>query len=88
MLLGTALERPRPDGKTEVPPGATLLFYTDGLIEEPSRSLDEGLELLRTHAAALAEHPPARFTDLVLERARPAGNDDDVALLTVRVPVQ
>ncbi|MEV5925464.1 SpoIIE family protein phosphatase [Streptomyces cellulosae] len=88
MLLGTALERPRPDGETEVPPGATLLFYTDGLIEEPSRSLDEGLELLRTHAAALAEHPPARFTDLVLERARPAGNDDDVALLTVRVPVE
>ncbi|MEV5269494.1 PP2C family protein-serine/threonine phosphatase, partial [Streptomyces werraensis] len=88
MLLGTALERPRPDGRAEVPPGATLLFYTDGLIEEPSRSLDEGLELLRGHAAALAEHPPARFTDLVLERARPAGNDDDVALLTVRVPVE
>ncbi|MEV5181823.1 SpoIIE family protein phosphatase [Streptomyces werraensis] len=88
MLLGTALERPRPDGRAEVPPGATLLFYTDGLIEEPSRSLDEGLELLRGHAAALAEHPPARFTDLVLERTRPAGNDDDVALLTVRVPVE
>ncbi|MGC5236654.1 SpoIIE family protein phosphatase [Streptomyces albogriseolus] len=88
LLLGTALNRPRPDGEAEVPPGATLLFYTDGLIEEPSRSLDEGLELLRGHAAALADHPPGRFTDLVLERTRPAGNDDDVALLTVRVPVE
>ncbi|MEV7014785.1 SpoIIE family protein phosphatase [Streptomyces sp. NPDC093991] len=86
MLIGTGTDRPRPDGETELPPGATLLFYTDGLIEEPSRSLDEGLELLRGHAAALAERPPARFTDLVLERTRPAGNDDDVALLTVRVP--
>ncbi|MFH9174832.1 SpoIIE family protein phosphatase [Streptomyces albogriseolus] len=88
LLLGTALDRPRPDGEAEVPPGATLLFYTDGLIEEPSRSLDEGLELLRGHAAALADHPPGRFTDLVLEHTRPAGNDDDVALLTVRVPVE
>ncbi|MEU8294910.1 SpoIIE family protein phosphatase [Streptomyces pseudogriseolus] len=88
LLLGTGLDRPRPDEETDVPPGATLLFYTDGLIEEPSRSLDEGLELLRAHAAALAEQPPARFTDLVLERTRPAGNDDDVALLTVRVPVE
>ncbi|MGA5125672.1 SpoIIE family protein phosphatase [Streptomyces pseudogriseolus] len=88
LLLGTGLDRPRPDEETEVPPGATLLFYTDGLIEEPSRSLDEGLELLRANAAALAEQPPARFTDLVLERTRPAGNDDDVALLTVRVPVE
>ncbi|MGA5313328.1 SpoIIE family protein phosphatase [Streptomyces pseudogriseolus] len=88
LLLGTGLDRPRLDEETEVPPGATLLFYTDGLIEEPSRSLDEGLELLRANAAALAEQPPARFTDLVLERTRPAGNDDDVALLTVRVPVE
>ncbi|MFZ4181917.1 SpoIIE family protein phosphatase [Streptomyces pseudogriseolus] len=88
LLLGTGLDRPRPDEETEVPPGATLLFYTDGLIEEPSRSLDEGLGLLRANAAALAEQPPARFTDLVLERTRPAGNDDDVALLTVRVPVK
>ncbi|MEU4006903.1 SpoIIE family protein phosphatase [Streptomyces pseudogriseolus] len=88
LLLGTGLDRPRPDEETEVPPGATLLFYTDGLIEEPSRSLDEGLELLRANAAALAEQPPARFTDLVLERTRPAGNEDDVALLTVRVPVE
>ncbi|GGQ06265.1 SpoIIE family protein phosphatase [Streptomyces pseudogriseolus] len=88
LLLGTGLDRPRSDEETDVPPGATLLFYTDGLIEEPSRSLDEGLELLRAHAAALAEQPPARFTDLVLERTRPAGNDDDVALLTVRVPVE
>ncbi|MGA5086333.1 SpoIIE family protein phosphatase [Streptomyces pseudogriseolus] len=88
LLLGTGLDRPRSDEETDVPPGATLLFYTDGLIEEPSRSLDEGLELLRAHAAALAEQPPAQFTDLVLERTRPAGNDDDVALLTVRVPVE
>ncbi|MER7740443.1 SpoIIE family protein phosphatase [Streptomyces sp. NPDC096538] len=87
ILLGSGTDRPRPDGEAELPPGATLLFYTDGLIEEPGRDLEEGMERLRVHAAALARQSPDRFTDLVLERARPADNDDDVALLTVRVPV-
>ncbi|MEW2625336.1 GAF domain-containing SpoIIE family protein phosphatase [Streptomyces sp. NPDC048106] len=85
-LLGVVPEEDRPDATREVPPGATLLLYTDGLIESPGHSLDEGLERLRRHAASLAHRPLESFTDLLLARTRPSDNDDDVALLAVRVP--
>ncbi|CAL9507883.1 hypothetical protein SUDANB105_03550 [Streptomyces sp. enrichment culture] len=84
MLLGVAPEQVRPDATAELPPGATLLLYTDGLIESPGHSLDEGLERLRRHAASLARRPLESFTDELLARARPPDNDDDVALLAVR----
>ncbi|MGW0817967.1 SpoIIE family protein phosphatase [Streptomyces viridiviolaceus] len=84
MLLGVAPEQVRPDATAELPPEATLILYTDGLIESPGRSLDEGLDRLRRHAAALAHRPLESFTDELLARARPPDNDDDVALLAVR----
>ncbi|CAL9660404.1 hypothetical protein SUDANB15_06949 [Streptomyces sp. enrichment culture] len=86
VLLGAGSHGPRPDVVAELPPGSTLVMYTDGLIESPGRSLDEGLHLLRRHAASLAHRPLEAFTDLLLERARPSGNDDDVALLALRIP--
>ncbi|MGW0412934.1 SpoIIE family protein phosphatase [Streptomyces collinus] len=84
ILLGVTPEQVRPDATAELPPGATLLLYTDGLIESPGRVLDEGLERLRRHAASLAHRPLESFTDELLARARPRDNDDDVALLAVR----
>ncbi|MEV5551846.1 SpoIIE family protein phosphatase [Streptomyces sp. NPDC052309] len=84
ILLGVAPEQVRPDATAELPPGATLLLYTDGLIESPGHTLDEGLDRLRRHAAALAHRPLESFTDELLARARPPDNDDDVALLTLR----
>lgn len=86
ILLGTGARRPRADATVLLPPGSTLLLYTDGLIEEPGHTLDEGLHRLRRHAAALAHRPLASFTDLLLRRVRPAANDDDVALLALRTP--
>ncbi|WP_328484071.1 SpoIIE family protein phosphatase [Streptomyces sp. NBC_00377] len=86
ILLGTGSSKPRTDAVTLLPPGSTLLFYTDGLIEEPGRTLDEGLERLGRHAASLAHRPLASFTDQLLRRVRPRANDDDVALLALRTP--
>ncbi|MEV6175887.1 SpoIIE family protein phosphatase [Streptomyces sp. NPDC052016] len=86
ILLGTQTGIPRPDATALLPPGSTLLLYTDGLIEAPGHTLDTGLDQLRQHAAALAHRPLASFTDQLLRRVRPAGNDDDVALLALRVP--
>ncbi|AVV44509.1 SpoIIE family protein phosphatase [Streptomyces sp. ID05-04B] len=88
ILLGTGVSRPRADAGALLPPGSTLLLYTDGLIEEPGHTLDEGLHRLRRHAAALAHRPLASFTDLLLRRVRPAANDDDVALLALRAPTR
>ncbi|MFD5270463.1 SpoIIE family protein phosphatase [Streptomyces sp. NPDC058335] len=86
ILLGTGTHQPRPDATALLPPGSTLLLYTDGLIEASGHSLDEGLNRLRQHAAALAHRPLATFTDQLLRRVRPADNDDDVVLFTLRTP--
>ncbi|WP_406173964.1 SpoIIE family protein phosphatase [Streptomyces canus] len=86
ILLGTGVRTPRTDATVPLPPGSTLLLYTDGLIEAPGQTLDEGLQRLRRHAAALAHRPLASFTDQVLRRVRHVTNDDDVALLAVRAP--
>ncbi|KND43176.1 SpoIIE family protein phosphatase [Streptomyces stelliscabiei] len=85
-LLGTGLVRARSDTLTRLPPLSTLVLYTDGLIESPGQTLDRGLARLRQHAAALAHRPLHVFCDLLLERARPVDNDDDVALLVLRTP--
>ncbi|MEU4171471.1 SpoIIE family protein phosphatase [Streptomyces sp. NPDC026665] len=86
LLLGVTAG-PRPDATALLPPGSTLVLYTDGLIEELGHTIDEGLQRLRRHAAALAHRPLASFTDQLLRRVRPAANDDDVALLALRVPM-
>jgi hypothetical protein len=88
ILLGTGVDAPRTDATAVLPPGSTLLLYTDGLIEAAGRSLDEGLQHLSRHAAALAHRPLASFTDQVLRRMRHVRNDDDVALLAVRAPTR
>ncbi|MCX4885548.1 SpoIIE family protein phosphatase [Streptomyces sp. NBC_00847] len=87
LLLGTGLTAPRPDATILLPPESTLLLYTDGLIEAPGHTLDDGLNQLRQHAAALAHRPLASFTDQLLRRVQPPGKDD-VALLALRTPPQ
>ncbi|WP_031510032.1 SpoIIE family protein phosphatase [Streptomyces megasporus] len=88
LLLGTGVGAVRTDVVVPLPPLTTMVLYTDGLVEERRRSLDEGLAKLRRHAAALATRPLDVFCDLLLERVRPADNDDDIALLAVRVPAR
>jgi len=86
LLLGTGLSSDaRPDAATPLPPGSTLLLYTDGLIEVPGTDLDTGLEDLRRHAAAFARHPLEDFCDQILKRV-PVSNTDDIALLALRIP--
>lgn len=87
IVLGLGTEgKDRPEATATLPRGSTLVLYTDGLIETRDRPIDEGLENLRRHAAALARRPLESFADLLLERARPPHNNDDVALLAIRIP--
>ncbi|MER7817970.1 GAF domain-containing SpoIIE family protein phosphatase [Streptomyces sp. NPDC096153] len=86
VLLGAGIHRPRPDSVLTLPPRATLVLYTDGLVESRRHSVDHGLDRLARHAAALARRPLESFNDALLAQVRPDDNDDDVAVLALRTP--
>ncbi|WP_308314748.1 SpoIIE family protein phosphatase [Streptomyces sp. CNQ085] len=73
-----------PDAYEELPPEATVVFYTDGLVESRGRPIDTGMDLLRHHASALARHDLEEFCDELPERMDPRG--DDVAPPALRLP--
>jgi hypothetical protein len=62
--------------------GATLLIYTDGLIERRGRPLSTGKELLRR--AAKRARPVQRLLDEVIAELVPGGATDDIAIMGVR----
>ncbi len=66
-------------------PGSTALLYTDGLVERPDVSLDEGLEWLRKFAATAPTDPDELCAALLRARFRDAPPRDDVALLAIHL---
>ncbi|WP_051812996.1 SpoIIE family protein phosphatase/ATP-binding protein, partial [Kitasatospora sp. MBT63] len=69
-----------------LPEGTQIVLYTDGLIEERTRDLDVGMELLR--AALTDRHrEPEDNCDQVLDALLPERPQDDVALLIARTKV-
>ena len=66
-------------------PGATLVLYTDGLIEASTEVLDVGLERLRGAATAMGTDVQAAC-ELLLDSVKDdATHADDVTLLVVRL---
>ncbi|MCC0094426.1 SpoIIE family protein phosphatase [Streptomyces flavotricini] len=63
--------------------GTQLVLYTDGLIEDRARDIDEGLVLLRS-ALAHADRSPEETCREVLAELLPVRPRDDVALLVAR----
>jgi len=64
--------------------GATVVLYTDGLVERPGEHIDTGLDRL-AEVVRGASSDPQQICDLVLRELVPdAGAPDDVALLTLR----
>ncbi|GAA3650301.1 SpoIIE family protein phosphatase [Streptomyces chitinivorans] len=76
-------DAPRDSATEELPPGCTLLLYTDGLVERPGESLDRGLERLRRNAAALAREPVGSLCDGLVATTAATGRDD-IALIALR----
>ena len=69
----------------ELAPGSVILLYTDGLIERPGETLDEGFARLQGAAAYRADLPVGDLCDELLERmAPPGGYTDDVVVLALR----
>lgn len=69
-----------------LPPGSTLLLYTDGLVERREEDLTVGLERLRHHASIAVRRPLEAFCDELLADLLTVDNDDDVAMVALRLP--
>ena len=77
-----------PDARYEsttvaVPAGATLLVFTDGLVERRGETIDTGLERLR----ARVSDNPATLDELltqVVDEQREEGATDDTAIAAIR----
>ncbi|CAL9615927.1 hypothetical protein SUDANB15_05712 [Streptomyces sp. enrichment culture] len=84
-MLGL-VPHPEYDSAVEpLPPGSTLLLYTDGLVERREEDITTGLERLRRHASVAVRRPLEAFCDELLT-GLPAAGDDDVALVALRLP--
>jgi serine phosphatase RsbU (regulator of sigma subunit) len=87
LLLGLDPTTSRTEHVAPLEPGATVLLYTDGLVERRGQSLDVGLQRLRDTLVDLTGPGVglATLCDATLNRMRPDRPDDDVALVAVRV---
>ncbi|BBY08650.1 SpoIIE family protein phosphatase [Mycobacterium noviomagense] len=87
IALGVRTDWPRPEARVTVPARATLLFYTDGLVERRRIALGQGI----SRAAALVQEGRVSTLDdlanQIMTRLAPEGGyQDDVVLLLYRHP--
>ncbi|MER7491921.1 SpoIIE family protein phosphatase [Streptomyces pharetrae] len=83
-LLGILPDAGFPVTEIPFPPGATLLLYTDGLIETPGVDLDESVARLGRHLAQADDRDLDALIDDLLDKEVPTGQRaDDIALLAL-----
>ncbi|MHA4773231.1 SpoIIE family protein phosphatase [Streptomyces sp. MSC1_001] len=82
VVLGVDDRASYPVTRLRLAPGEVLALFTDGLVEQPGRDIDEGIERLRRALAAAASLPLTEAADRVIREARQAtARPDDIALL-------
>ena len=87
LLLGLEPSFERSESVVSLPRGATVLLYTDGLVERRGQLLDVGVEKLRGVLAELitAGLGMDELCDELLRRMLPKRPEDDVAIVAVRL---
>jgi anti-sigma regulatory factor (Ser/Thr protein kinase) len=85
--LGTGRSHPFREEVVPLDAGASLLLYTDGLIERRNESLTDGLERLRSATASIwaMQDPEEALSSVLDTMLDDAGSPDDVALLLLRL---
>ncbi|MEV0173874.1 SpoIIE family protein phosphatase [Streptomyces sp. NPDC050803] len=77
---------PRPQAEAEFTAGATLVLYTDGLVERRGEDIYAGLDRLADSLVSHCRDEPDALADAVLlELLPPGGATDDTALVVVRL---
>jgi serine phosphatase RsbU (regulator of sigma subunit) len=85
-LLGVSPDWEYSEAYKVLRPGTTVLFYTDGLIEQRGRDVDDGMGSLLRFVETLDDLTPQATCDQVLEwRLREGRLEDDVCVLAVRL---
>jgi PAS domain S-box-containing protein len=83
--LGVPDAAPRTEARRRVSPGATVLLYTDGLVERRGEAIGDGLERLRGSVSEHLHTAPADLLGAVLDGCLPeSGPTDDVAVVIAR----
>jgi serine phosphatase RsbU (regulator of sigma subunit) len=85
-LLGPVAVKPVLDGRLALPRNATLIAYTDGMVERRDEVIDAGIDrLAAAFRDAGSELTAAELADRLLhEVAEVTAADDDIALLVLR----
>ena len=78
--IGVGNGAPYAEVTVEVPPGATVLVYTDGLVERRGENIDDGLARLRSSANGAMPSLDGWLTGLVDTVLSPDGRDDTAIL--------
>jgi len=76
----------RPEETVRLCEGASLLLYTDGLVERRGERLDEGITKAGRLMRRYLGRTPDELADRVMTSLGAAGGEDDVAVLAYRVP--
>ncbi|MGZ6793976.1 MAG: PP2C family protein-serine/threonine phosphatase, partial [Mycobacteriales bacterium] len=84
VLVGAVPDAERTEDVTALAPGSVLVLYTDGLVEDRDRDLDDGLVLL-ADALRAAPDDAEGICDALTTALSTATRADDVALLVVKV---
>jgi len=87
--LGSGLHEIAPDGeelKLDLDPGATVVMFTDGLVERRDQHWDDSLGKLAAAAATGAGLPPAQLCEHLVEAMIGADHQaDDIALVVLHI---
>jgi anti-sigma regulatory factor (Ser/Thr protein kinase) len=83
--LAVRRTEPRPQTTQVLPPGSTLMLFTDGLVERKHESIDDGIARAADVLVQTMTSPLDTVADEVLRKLAPAaGYDDDVAMVIYR----
>jgi serine phosphatase RsbU (regulator of sigma subunit) len=85
LLLGVSADTVRTDHVVPLPPGSTVLLYTDGLVERRGEVLAAGIERLVRTAGDLAHLPLPELLGELVQRLVGAAAEDDTAVLGLRL---
>lgn len=83
--LAVRRPEPRPQTTRVLPPGSTLMLFTDGLVERKHEAIDDGIARAAAVLMQTSTLPLDSVADAVLRELAPAaGYDDDVAMVIYR----